>query len=166
MKLSKTTLFLGVCIVISAAFMLQVSSWLSGVFGNTAVTNSFRRCIVLIFILTAWRAFKIGTSPIRFCAIILVFIMAYLFAARQPYFAERMHVLTYGLLAYLASKDLIDGKEALVKDIILTVSFVALVSAIDETFQYFLPYRVGELRDAVTNIVSGVFGMGLFFALN
>jgi len=81
----------------------------------------------------------------------------------QQFFSEKTHVLTYGLLGYLATNDLVDTRrKPQFKYIAETVIFVSLVSALDEIFQGILPYRFAELKDFITNIISGVFGIGLF----
>src|SRR4030042_6287730 len=90
-----------------------------------------------------------------------IIISAFIFAWRQPFFTERIHILEYGLLGWLAMRDSSRNKTAL-KTILFTILFVFLVSSIDELFQKLLPYRVGEIRDAITNIISGVIGLLLF----
>lgn len=163
-RLSKITVGWGAYIVVSAAFMLQVRSWLFRVLGDFVVINCFRLCFVLIFIFTVIYAFRMRLSLFRVWAILFIFILGYLLVLWQPYFSEKAHVLTYGLLGYLTSKDLLDTKRKLqFKNIALALCFVSLVSALDEIFQGILPYRVGEIRDFTTNIMSSTLGIGLWF---
>lgn len=95
------------------------------------------------------------------CAIACIFILGYLFSMWQEYFSEKTHVLTYGLLGYLAMRDL-SGEGEELKRIAAAVIFVSFISAMDETFQRILPYRYGELKDFITNIISGALGITLF----
>lgn len=74
---------------------------------------------------------------------------------------EKLHVFEYALLGWLATRDLRKQKGP-VKAFILAFIFVALVSVIDEGFQKILPYRVGQVRDALINIKSGFMGISLF----
>jgi len=165
-KLSKITIGLGAYIVISAAFMLQVRNWLFKVFGDFVVVTSFRLGFISIFILTLIYAFRIRINLFKICAIVSIFVLGYLFSMWQQYFSEKTHVLTYGLLGYLATNDLVDTKSRLrFKYIALSIIFVSFISAADEIFQAFLPYRFCELKDFITNIISGALGTALFFAL-
>ena len=165
-RLSKITIGLGAYIVISAAFMLQVRNWLFKVFGDLVVVTSFKLGFILIFILTLIYAFRIRINLFKICVIVSIFVLGYLFSMWQPYFSEKTHVLTYGLLGYLAANDLIDTKRNLqFKYIAGAIIFVSFISASDEIFQGFLPYRVCEMRDFITNIISGVMGITLLFAL-
>ncbi len=166
MKLSKITLGWGAYIVISAAFMLQVNDYFVHTFGRTIVSDSFKVCFILIFMSTVLYALKVHLGPFKICGLFAIFALAYLFTTRIPLLAEKTHIFTYGPLGYLASKDLIDNKKtALLKNIILVLCFVALVSALDETFQLFLPYRVGEISDFMMDMTSGLFGAAVFFSL-
>ncbi len=65
---------------------------------------------------------------------------------------ERVHVLLFGLFGFLSQR-LFGTKVALI--ICLTVS------GLDELLQYFLPDRVGDLRDVLTNAVSSILGIKL-----
>lgn len=164
-KLSKITIGFGAYIVISAAFMLQVRNWLFKVFGDFAVVTCFKSLFILLTTLTIVYAFKIRLSIFRLCATASIFVLGYLFSMWQPYFSEKTHVLTYGLLGYLAANDLIDAKRSLqFKYIAGAIIFVSFISASDEIFQRFLPYRFGEIRDFITNIISGALGITLFSA--
>lgn len=163
--LSKITVAWGAYIVVCAAFMLQVRSWLIGTFGDRVVFAAFKLCFILIFVLTLIYAFRKHPGLFRVCAVFCIFVLGYLLVLWQPYFSEKTHVLTYGLLGYLAAKDLIGKRGKLeLKTVLLAISFVSLVSALDETFQAILPYRVGEIRDFLTNLMSGTLGIGLWFA--
>lgn len=165
-RLSKITIGFGAYIVISAAFMLQARNWLFKVFGDLVVVTSFRLCFILIFLFTLIYASRICLGLFKVCATASIFILGYFFAMCQPFFSEKTHVLTYGLLGYLATKDLADPRSnPQFKYIAQAVIFVSLVSALDEIFQGILPYRYAELKDFITNIMSGVLGIALLFVL-
>lgn len=84
-----------------------------------------------------------------------------MFAYWQPYVTEKIHILEYGFLGWLAVRDL-NRNKAYVKSAILAIFYIFLIGALDEAFQKCLPYRVGEIRDVVTNIISGLLGIMLF----
>ncbi len=161
-RLSKPTLGLAAFIVISAAFMLQIRSWLIKSLGEPFIFGCLALGFILAILVTLFYIIKIRLNPIRVYIVFFIFIFSWLFAMWQPYLSEKTHVLTYGLLGFLASRDLIAGGKARgLKDVILAVSFIAFISASDEIFQAFLPYRFGEIRDFITNIDSGLFGLAL-----
>jgi VanZ family protein len=165
-KLSKSTIGFGAYVVVSAAFMLQLRNWLIRAFGDPAVMACFRLFFILIFILVVLFVSRRYLSLFKTCVVSVVFILGYLLAMWQPYFSEKTHVLTYGLLGCLAAKDLIDPKRIFkYKNIMITVCFVALISALDEIFQGFLPYRFCDTRDFITNIISGALGISLLLGL-
>lgn len=146
--------------------MLQVRNWLFSVLGSSVVVNCFRLSFVLIFVSTIIYALKVHLGIFKVLITFFIFVLGCLLAMWQPYFAEKTHVLTYGLLGYLSAKDLTQSKRTpALKSIILALSFVSLISASDEIFQRFLPYRVGEIRDFMTNVISGSLGIALLFTL-
>jgi len=81
---------------------------------------------------------------------------AYMLAAYARFPAERLHLVEYGLVAYLLYRALkLDTERAYALSFILTV----LVGAGDECIQWFLPQRVFELKDIQLNAVSGALGL-------
>ncbi|MBN1912833.1 MAG: VanZ family protein [Candidatus Omnitrophica bacterium] len=165
--LSALTVGLGLYIIISAAFMLAVRNWLFKVFGDFWVNFSFKASFVFLTSGVMTYAFRIRLGIFRGCLALCIFVLAFLFSMWQPYFSEKTHVLNYGLLGYLSAKDLVTRKtNPALKSVSLSLLFISLISASDEIFQGFLPYRVAELRDFITNIISGFFGASLLFAMN
>lgn len=144
--------------------MLQVRGLLSGALGEGAVILAFK----LLFILTALCVIlyaisrKAGFLRLLCCAAVLI--CAYIFSLRQPYLSEKTHVLTYGLLGYLAARDMdFTRNKTPFKNMAIAAGFVCLTSALDEGFQAVLPYRFAEFRDFMTNIISGIIGSVLFY---
>ena len=166
MKLSKITIGWGIYIVISASFILQINLWLIAKVTDQFLAGSFWVFSVLVMLAALAYALRQRLGVLRLLAALGVFALAYLLATRQAYFAEKTHILSYGLLGYLAARDLVgvNGAERL-KGIALVAGFVVVVSLADEVFQWAPPYRFCELNDVMTNIIGGVLGMGLFLAL-
>jgi hypothetical protein len=82
---------------------------------------------------------------------------------RLPYAIERIHLFEYGLLGLLfciAFRRHVHG--AVAYGMAITATFLAGLG--DEAIQGMLQNRVGEIRDALTNAVSGFFGIFLFAA--
>lgn len=162
MKLSKLTLYLGAYIIISASFIQQVWKFARAALG----TNTVSLFLILLFLLAAASAiYKSTKAAFNIKRIILTLVIcasAFIFSARQPYMTEKAHVLEYGLLGWLAIRDFSNNK--ILKGVFLTFAFVLLVSCLDEGFQKLLPWRVFEVRDILTNLVSGALGILLFIA--
>ncbi|WP_456401537.1 VanZ family protein [Persephonella sp.] len=70
---------------------------------------------------------------------------------------ERMHFLQYAVLGLLFFKFF--EFTVPLKRIGLSIIFVVLVGTIDEVIQWFLPMRVGDIKDVMINAVSGVLGV-------
>lgn len=158
-RFSGITIGLGIFIVISASFMRQVRAFFIEALGENAIRVGF---FALFFLVAALYIRYIIYKRLPLYRIALsfgLFILAYLLVLWQPFFAEKLHVLEYGVLGYLALRDLSrTGKKAL-WNAVCAAGFVLLISCLDEGFQYFLPYRVGEARDVATNVVSGFLGL-------
>lgn len=162
-KLSKLTLFVAAYLIISAVFASQAWKYLIHIFGKSnveAVSILLLAVIagaVLIFLI--WSS--IGITRIVICVGGLI--IAAKFAWMQPFFVKKIHVLEYGLLGWLASRDMLKTKISF-KSIFLALLFVSLVGGLDELLQKFLPYRFGQLGDFLTNVFSGSLGIILFLA--
>lgn len=78
---------------------------------------------------------------------------------------ERAHFLEYGLLGGLifsAWSENLSGNLLYLASIFL----VSLLGGIDEIIQYYLPARVGEVRDWVLNVAGGMIGVAVAWILN
>ena len=158
-RFSGITIGLGIYIVISASFMLQVRSFLIETFGDAAVNLAFFLVFFLVVVLYVVYIIYKRLPIYRIGLSLLIFVLAYLFILWQPYFSEKLHVLEYGVLAYLAIRDLSKTDKKALWNIMYAVGFIFLIACLDEGFQHFLPYRVGDMRDVATNIISGLLGI-------
>jgi len=164
MKLSKLTVFLGVYIIASASFAQQLWKIGQNLLGKTAVLVLITLVFVVIAVMVLSKCFQGKLGSFRIIAVIIVCGLAFTFSWSQPYMTEKAHVLEYGLLAWLALRDLIKSKLNVILCVLCAAFFVLLVGSLDEGFQKLLPYRVGEIRDVLTNLLSGLFGISLFLA--
>ena len=161
MRLSKLTLIYGLYIIISASFIQQVWRFLEGI---TGLDNLVAAVFLFFFALAA--LFLKDSIKHRFGLLRTIICMGLIllicrFALNLRIDVEKLHVFEYALLGWLATRDLRRQKGP-VKSLILAIIFVTLISFIDEGFQKILPYRVGQVRDAVINIKSGFMGILLF----
>ncbi len=163
MRISKVTLIFGLFIIVSAAFMGQVGSFISEKLGKPY----FELLIGILFLLTATGLIlylkRAGLGKIKFPVFLAVFMAGSLFAWHLDILVERIHLLEYGLLGWLAMRDNLRAEKKIIKASIFSALFILGVSIVDEIFQWWLPYRWGDVRDVVINEVGGVWGMSLFF---
>lgn len=166
-RLPWITIAWGAYMVVSASFMLQVNLWLTAKVGDSALEWAFRiaAATILIAVYTYCIRRRLGVLSIVCAAII--FSLFYLTGLSDRYFAERTHLMTYGLLGYLSAGDMIRPPcRSAATGLFLAIAFVALISGLDEGFQRLLPYRFGEIKDFVTNIMAGALGAALFIVLS
>ena len=71
---------------------------------------------------------------------------------------ERIHFIEYAVLGILISRAV---NVINLQGIIYTGFLVALIGAVDEIIQWFLPNRVGDMRDVFMNAVGGLSGLWL-----
>lgn len=166
MRLSGLTIVFGAYIVVSAAFMLQVNLWLTSKVGNPFLFRSFWVAALIALAAALVHGFRSRPGIKGIFAVLVIFALAYFLGTRQRYFEEKTHILMYGLLGYLAARDLISaGVIARLRGATAAGGFVILVSACDEVFQGILPYRFGEWGDFITNILGGFLGICLYYAV-
>lgn len=158
MKLSKLTIGYGLYIIISASFITKVWTFLEKLVGLNNKEILRIATLVIFSVLIFIYILKLRRGFLKLFANFLVFSLALIFSWWQPYFPEKLHVFEYGLLGWLATRDLNKDKIS-INGILLAVLFASLIGALDEGFQRLLPYRVGEIRDAITNVISGSFGV-------
>lgn len=95
-----------------------------------------------------------GTLPLFGFALVYLYLLKY----QCQFPAERLHLMEYGLLAYLfyrALRNDFPSKKAYV----LGFLFASVFGFFDEAIQYVLPNRVFEIRDVMTNVMAA--GLGL-----
>ena len=71
---------------------------------------------------------------------------------------ERIHFIEYAVLGLLISRA-VDVRT--LQEIIYTGCLITLIGAVDEIIQWFLPNRVGDMRDVFMNSVGGLSGLWL-----
>jgi len=164
MPFSKFTWGYAVFIVISASFLTQVRAALVARFGDPVVRTSFYSAGLMLGLWLFWAALKRRGLRGLLPALVLLGSAAWM-VWKLPYFAEKIHVFSYGLLGFLALQD---SSRAGLKGLRFWGSALLFVTAFnlaDELFQAVLPYRVGEWRDVWTNALSCGLGFAFFMLL-
>lgn len=161
MNLSITTLVFGFFIVISASFMRQVLDFIYATIGKQNTILALGVVFVMVFIVILWRISGLKIATYRKLLFLIVLVLGLYWSWSLKIVAERIHILEYGLLGYLAARDLFKNQINIRSNILIVITIFAF-AFMDEGFQYFLPYRVYDLRDIAFNIIGGSWGAALF----
>jgi len=113
MRISKVTFIFGVFIIASAAFIGQLGSFISEKLGRPY----FELLIGVLFLLTAAVLilyFKRATwGKAKLAIFLTVFVAGFVFAWHLDILVERIHLLEYGILGWLAIRDNLRAEKAL-----------------------------------------------------
>jgi hypothetical protein len=162
-------------------FMPKVNSFFSSLLGRYfgLVSNMALVTVILIVFVLIFNRKPTIKNPILFYAAMALIFASYLalLLFALPIVAEKMHLLEYGFLSYLALRAVqgAQGKIGTVpeaskgplwglshfssKQSLYVVLIVIIVGSLDELIQGFTPGRYCELRDVILNIVSGILGL-------
>lgn len=117
--------------------------------------------VVLYFIFRR----KVHENPFDLATLIVVFLATGVTMKVMEIPEERAHFLEYGLLGGLifrAWSENLSGNWLYLASIFL----VSLLGGIDEIIQYYLPNRVGEVKDWILNIAGGMIGVSVAWVLS
>lgn len=115
-------------------------------------------------LLTAY-LLKNDISFLRIFFFFIIFDLGVLYALTiNKFVSERIHLIYYCIIGILFAKDNFQGKKVL--SVIYSLIFACLVATIDEIFQFFLPYRVGDIRDVIFDTLGGLWGGLIYIIIN
>jgi len=101
------------------------------------------------------------SSFLKLLVFIAVLIVGMLLTWQLKIPEEKIHLLEFALLGWLASRDLIKpGRK--VKGAIFALAFTLTVGVLDEVFQGILPYRYFQWCDIGFNSAGGLWGIALY----
>lgn len=160
--MSKFTLFFGAYIIVSSIFMQQVWDTWKAIFGIKLLILFLAILCLTAILAILYQSIKFQVNIKRLVLISAICTGGFIFAWRQPYLSEKTHVLEFALLGWLAMRDLAKQGKYLFKDASLAFIFAAIIGYLGEGIQKFLPWRVFEARDIITNVLSAMLGVILF----
>lgn len=100
---------------------------------------------------------RLKINPLRLIPGILIIGAGIYYAFTiNTYVIERIHIILFGLTGFLFAKD--NVREKNIYAVIFSLVYCFAVSSADETFQFFLPDRVGDVRDIIFGTVGGTWG--------
>ena len=143
----------------SAYHFSLLSSALLEVFFSKELLNllSLTLSISFFLILSVW-IYKKKYKLNHFILIISPLLLLIYLSLSLDVWVERIHFVEYAVLGLLISRAV---NVRILSGIIYTGFLVTLIGAVDEIIQWFLPNRVGDMRDVFMNSVGGLSGIWL-----
>ena len=132
-----------------------------GCIGEKSFTIAFGLIFVILGL--AFLFFRIKGSSFNIKTLLFSFLLiaGIVLAYQMKIPEEKIHILEYGMLGWLAGRDLIKRGGKL-RGIISACLFTFFIGYLDELFQKVLPYRVFDVRDIVFNGLGGLWGVCLY----
>ena len=141
--------------------MRQVLRFAKGCIGEKTFTITFGLIFIILglaFLFSRIKGSSLNAKTFMFSVMLIAgIVLAYQMKIPE----ERIHILEYGILGWLAGRDLIKTGSKL-KGIISACLFTIFIGYLDEMFQKVLPYRVFDVRDIVFNGLGGLWGVCLY----
>ena len=147
-------LFIYVSLPFFPAFIKALSSFISKELLNFL---SLALSISFFLLLSVWiynKKYKVK----QFLLIISPLLLLTYMSLSLDVWVERIHFIEYAVLGLLISRTV--DVRTLIR-IICIGCLITLIGAVDEIIQWFLPNRVGDMRDVFMNAVGGLSGLWL-----
>lgn len=153
---------LAIAIVVAASFMRQA---------HTLVKEILPAWLIALMVWSGFLCALIAIVPMvsrkrplsTYLKIGFIFFIAMGLGLSMEVMEERVHILEYGFMGFLAAHDMrrFDPLDLARKSMV----FCTLLGMSDELFQAMLPYRVGDPRDVLFNVISSALGVGLYLSV-
>ena len=157
-------------LILSAPFMGLLRTWLGEVFQGSFVTFMAGAIGTAVAAVAIAGLVRIRTRRLaRFATIGLALAIAAVYSSVMATGAaivdivERVHFIEYGVITFLFYRAWRPAADVSV--IVLPILAGIVVGTLEEWFQWFIPNRVGELRDIALNLVAVVCGLMISVAL-
>ena len=147
-------LFIYVSLPFFPAFINFLSSFISKEILNLL---SLVVSVSFFLMLSIW-IYKKKYKVNQFLLIISPLILLTYFSLSLDVWVERIHFIEYGVLGLLISRAV---NIRTFKEIIATCCLITLIGVVDEIIQWYLPNRVGDIRDVTMNSFGGLSGLWL-----
>ena len=147
-------LFIFVSLPFFPAFINVLSSFISKEILNLL---SLVLSVSFFLMLSIWiynKKYKVN----QFLLIIYPLLLLTYLSLSLDVWVERIHFIEYAVLGLLISRAV---NVRTLHGIIATCSLITLIGVVDEIIQWFLPNRVGDMRDVIMNSVGGLSGIWL-----
>ena len=147
-------LFIYVSLPFFPSFINTLRSFISKEFLNifSLVLN-----FLFFLMLSVW-VYKKQYKAKQFILIISPLLLLMYLSLSLDVWVERIHFVEYAFLGLLISRAV---NVLNLRGIIYTCCLISLIGAVDEIIQWFLPNRVGDMRDVFMNSIGGLSGLWL-----
>jgi VanZ family protein len=164
MNVSTLTAVFSLYIIISSSFMRYILNLIRSFINNNneMMGNFIWFLFGLIFIFIT----VIAVMKKRLLSLLLslaVLSLIVLYASFISIAEERIHLIQFGLLGFSISRDNLENGGF--KGYIYAVFWCFIIATADEIFQYFLPSRIGDVRDVLFGFLGGLAGMVLYLSV-
>ncbi len=149
---------LGLCYVVVVYMTLPIMRLLSNGLIEMVGVQNFQIMINLTMAGVGCALFWIGLKlkKLRSVSIMVPLIIAIIATWSLDRPIERIHFIEYGTLSLMI---LTAVRRRTIWQLVLTFIFVVLVGIGDELIQWWLPNRVGDVRDVMLNAIGGALGI-------
>ena len=113
--------------------------------------------ISFFLVLSVW-IYNMKYKAKQFLIIISPLLLLTYLSLSLDVWVERLHFIEYAVLGLLISRAV---NVRTLHEIIATCCLITLIGVLDEIVQWFLPNRVGDLRDVTMNSFGGLSGLWL-----
>ncbi|MFA4889848.1 MAG: VanZ family protein [Candidatus Omnitrophota bacterium] len=162
-KISKITIFWAAYLIVSPVFMRQVLNLILKLLEKSGLAIMLWVLFLLVGGVTVLYLYKFRPAIWRTFLSLGIFVAGLFYASQVKIIEERMHLLNFGLLGWLIIKDIIRFKKGIM-GVSLSLLFCIFVATIEETFQLWIPDRVGQIHDVLLAVMGSVWGISLFFS--
>ncbi len=157
-KLWKLIIIYVIFIYVSLPFFPALITSLRGLISKEYLNLLSLALTISFFLMLSTWIYKKKYKSKQFLLIISPLLLLTYLSISLDVWVERIHFIEYAILGLLISRavNVINPQ-----GLIYTCCLVSLIGAIDEIIQWFLPNRVGDMRDVFMNSVGGFSGLWL-----
>lgn len=158
LRVSNTAVLYSAFLIIFSIVARDAYNYLVQVLGRELLSWVLWSTFVFSAFIAGRVALKLGWRSL--VALLILACIALAYAASFELLEERTHLIKYGALGWLVSRDTRDSSTQ--ASAIVAMLAVLMVGSWDETVQSFTPGRVGDIRDVFFDCIGGVFGILLW----
>ncbi len=159
MNISLISAIYSIYLVVSASFMRYILNFINSGMKNFLPLSIFISVLFAFFFLSLFFFLIARKKFINLLFLMVIFVLIVLYTLSFEIIEERIHILQFGLLGFLVS---LDNKN---RWYLFPLIWVFTITTIDEVFQFYLPNRVGDIRDILFGVVGGMFGIILHYGI-
>ncbi len=154
-RFSRATYIWASILIISSTFLRGVQLWLEQMLGGSGLSGViwFALLAAVVIVISSILRSQLRTRLVPLACILIIGVLV---AKNIENPVERVHLLKYGVLGWLAASDTSRG--SIQASILLSVTLGVVVSTIDEVLQSVLPQRIGDTRDVVFGAIGSFLG--------